>query len=80
MGNRSPTTMPPSFGSCLRAIAAALRDEDADFREDVSSLLDCPCILSVANRLARAHEVAVKDSDWHAAPFGDDIDADARSR
>ena len=52
--------------SCLRGIAAALKDQNAELREDVSSLLDYPCILSLANCLAYAHEVAVRDSDWHA--------------
>ena len=59
--------------SCLREVAAALADHDTELREDVESLLDCPCIPTLVGHLAYAHDVAVKDSSWHAAPFGDDI-------
>ena len=36
--------------SCLRGIAGALTDQDEEIRKEVSSLHDCPCIVTLARK------------------------------
>ena len=72
-GRRLDTDDTTVVRSCLREIAAALKDPDAEFREDASSLLNYPCILNRADCLSYVHDVAVEDSEWHVAPFGGDL-------
>lgn len=72
-GRRLDTDDVTVMRNCLREIAAAIEDPDAELRKDASSLLDCPCILNRADCLSYVHDVAFEDSEWHVAPFGDDI-------
>lgn len=61
------------MGGCLKEIALALGDTEDDLREHLSKLSEWPCIPTLPECLAYTEEVAVADSEWHVAPFGDEI-------
>jgi hypothetical protein len=61
-------------GTCLRALANEIRDRPTAAQDLLDELELHPFLITIAGTLAFAEEVAVKDSDWLAEAFGDELD------
>ena len=62
-------------GVCLRALANEIRDRPTSAQDLLDELELHPFLITIAGTLAFADEVAVKDSDWLAEAFGDELDS-----
>jgi hypothetical protein len=60
---------------CIKALSEKLREDPADTSRHLGLLQEHPFLLTLAGTLAFIDEVAMRDSDWLAEPFGGELDA-----
>lgn len=60
--------------SCLLAISEALYSFDAETGERFARLGEIPAIPNLDDQLCWSDEVVIRDSEWHAVPFDDELD------
>ena len=59
---------------CIRILSEKLSEDPSNTSELLKPLRKEPFILTLAGTLSFVHDVATKDSDWLAEPFGKDLD------
>lgn len=60
---------------CIKTLSEKLREDPADTSRHLGLLQEHPFLLTLAGTLAFVDEVAMRDSDWLAEPFGGELDA-----
>lgn len=69
-----PADVQSVHNKCLDALASDVRGARCDANIIRDNLQDHPFILTIAGILAYPYDTVIRDSEWHAQPFGNKLD------